>query len=91
MDEIEYIDMIKEIIEELSNKDNIKFVLIAPWNSLENDPISKLVHKDKQEYMKKYSTKLEEFCKQENYLYINPNKIIFETLKKESFNKYMID
>ena len=90
MNEAEYIDNLKLIIETIKNS-NARFVFIAPWNSLENDTNSKLEVKEKQKYMDIYSATLKEFCDQYNYLYINPNEIIFNVLNNESYEKYLVD
>ena len=91
MDEEEYILCIQEIMNSIPNRENAKFVFISPWNSLENDTNSNVNHTEKQELMNHYSVKLEEYCQANGYLFVNPNPIVFETLEKESYEKYMVD
>lgn len=91
MNELEYINNIQLITESIKNKNNAKFVFIAPWNSLENDNNSKLENTEKEKCMERYSEKLKRFCEENDYLYLNPNRTIIEVLSKESYHKYMID
>ena len=76
-----------------TNNKNAKFIFIAPWFSTDDDRIYKLYHKsnlNKKERMKEYSFEMEKFAKNNNYIYINPNKYL-EKIIIENKNKYMVD
>lgn len=89
MDENEFIDTMGEIVASVPKNQNTKFVMIAPWTSLEDDSIS--TYAEKQEYIKNYSSALEKYCNSKGYLFINPNDIIMEAFKKEQPSKYLVD
>ena len=84
----EYIKYIEEIIQ-LLNSDNI--VLIAPFISTDSDTKTPLSPEEKKEEFKNYSDYLKEYANKNNYLYINPNKIITNTLLTKENNYYMVD
>ena len=47
--------------------------------------------KERTDYYNKYSNKLKKFCDDNDYLFIDPNKYIFDVLNKKSFSDYMVD
>ena len=89
MNENDYINQIDKIIDIINNKKS-KIILIAPWISTDDDPISKLNHKDKKEMMKKYSLALAKYSKINNYNFIDPNEYLEASILKNK-KKYLID
>ena len=87
----EYVKQIDKIVELIkkSNSD-AKIVFIAPWFSLSDDTVSRLNEKDKNEMMDKYSSSIEKYSKENNYMYINPNNYLKEEVNKDR-KKYMVD
>lgn len=92
MNKKDYIDNIKVIVDfsKKYNKNNPKFIFISPWPSISEDKLSKLKEKDKNKMLEEYGEELKQYCKKNNYLYINPSKFINRYIKKDR-KKYLID
>lgn len=86
---IENIDKLVSLIKE-SNKD-AKIVLIAPWIAFEKDFRTPLSEIEKTELYEEYSNELKKYAKENNYLYINPNKYILNQLKYKLKKDYLSD
>ena len=87
----EYINNIKKIIKfSKKNNNNAKFVLIAPWLSNPDDNISKLKEDEKNKLLNEYADSLNNYCIENNYLFINPNPYIYNIIKK-NFSNYILD
>lgn len=84
----EYIQNIKKIIETLDNK---RIVLIAPFYSMNYDKVTKLSLEEKNKLFKEYSDELEKFANENNYLFINPNKILEKELNNSNTSFYLKD
>ena len=92
MDENDYTKEIDKLINSIANSDKARFVFIAPWISTSDDTENcKATQEEKQELYYKYTTKLEHFCNENGYIFINPNEIISNTLNRELYSKYLID
>lgn len=91
MDENEYMNEIDKLINCIQNKDEAKFVFIAPWHSTDDDILCKVNLSEKTIMFNRYSEKLKDFCIKNGYLFINPNDLIFEKLNHELTDKYLID
>ncbi len=92
MNENEYTSEIDKLIENISNNSKARFVLIAPWISTSDDIDNcKVSQEEKKELYYNYTTKLEQFCDEKGYIFINPNVIIEDTLNRELSDKYLID
>ena len=91
MTKTDYIKNI-DIIVKFAQKDNTdaKFVFIAPWLSNPNDKISKLKESDKNKLLDEYSDSLKKYCNKNNFLFVNPNKYIYEKIKN-NINYYILD
>ena len=87
MSKIDYIDNIK-IIVNFSKKNNksAKFIFISPWILIDDNKLNN----DKIKLMDEYGKSLEEYCQQNNYLYININKYLNEIIKKDR-TKYITE
>ena len=90
MDEVEYIEDLKLLVDKIPNNNEKDFVFIAPWLSLDNDPWIRDV-KEKNKLLTKYRKSLKKFCLENNYLYIDPNSRIEDAFKKNSPSKYLVD
>ena len=87
----QYINNIKTIINFAKEENKkAKFIFIAPWLSNSDDQFCKLNETEKIKLFEEYSYNLDNFCKNNNYLYINPNPYIFNIVKK-NYSKYMLD
>lgn len=92
MDEDSYISNIKQIINEVrKSKPEANIVFISPWQSLNYDPYCPLSNTDKDKLYHKYSDRLERYCKDNNFIYINPNPYIMIFIRKTDSRKYMKD
>ena len=86
-----YINNIKKIVNLAKTKnEKAKFVFISPWlsNSIDNNCLLK--EKEKLKLFDEYAKSLNIFCKNNNYLYINPNHYINNIIKPNYFD-YMLD
>ena len=89
MNETDFINQLDRIVDITKNNES-KYIFIAPWLSTSDDPVSKLVHKDKNQKMKKYSLALEMYTKNKNFIFINSNEYL-EKYILENKKKYMVD
>ena len=91
MNSKEYINQIDKIVNLAKNKNkDCKFVFIAPWFSTHHDPVTKLTHKDKKAMRKKYSLELENYAKNNDYIFIDPNEYL-ERIVYDNVKKYLVD
>ncbi|MBR1884589.1 MAG: SGNH/GDSL hydrolase family protein [Clostridia bacterium] len=92
MDEETYIKSIESLIDNIPNSKVARFAFIAPWFSTTDDTVlCKVPVDEKEEIFERYSDRLEQYCLEKGYTYINPNEIIFSVLDKERISKYLID
>lgn len=89
MDVDEYIENIEKIISFVN--DDAEIVLIAPWMSLVNDVYSELNYVDKIDMFEKYSVSLEQYSKENGYLYVDPNKYLLKFFENNNAFLYMVD
>ena len=82
-------DMLKQKLKEKSP--DATFVFIAPWYSSGGDPFSALGTEDKKIQNGLYSSALEQYCKNNGILYINPNGYIYRELQKHPQQYYLLD
>ncbi len=88
----DYITNIENIISLIKNeKSNAKIVLIAPWYSMDDDKYALMTLEEKEKLFNEYSNALNEFANKNNYLYINPNEEIKETINQNVSLYYMVD
>ena len=87
----DYINNINTIVQlAKTHNSNAKFVFISPWMSMPEDNISKLKEKDKNYLLNEFSIELNKYCNQNDYLYINPNQYINETIRNNR-KEYILD
>lgn len=87
----DYINNINTIVQlAKTHNTNAKFVFISPWMSMPDDNISKLKEKDKNYLLNEFSNELNKYCNQKDYLYINPNQYINETIRNNR-KEYILD
>ncbi|MCL1797162.1 MAG: CapA family protein [Eggerthellaceae bacterium] len=95
----EYIEKILAFTNEILEKaPGSRFLFIAPWMALSNDPYNKCDLSSKTKaiavrdaLLAEYSGALEEFCLREKHLYLNPNPHIRQVLSLNSTKKYLVD
>ena len=88
-DFIEKVDRLKQKLAEKSP--DATFVFIAPWYSTDGDPFSPLSIEEKDAQNEIYSQALERYCRDKNFLYINPNPYIKQALQKRPQTDYLLD
>lgn len=92
MDSAEFVENINTLINKITILNpNAKFVLIAPWLSLNNDPYTKLDVVKRDEMLLEYGEKLKSFSEKSGYLFIDANKAIHEEFLNSSTEEYLID
>ena len=58
---------------------------------MENDNVSRLSVLERDKFMQEYGKALVEFCKENEFLYIDPNPLIKAVLTKEAPSRYLLD
>lgn len=87
----DYLNKIKTIVRLAKTHNNkAKFVFISPWILIPEDNFSKLKEIDKNYLLDDFSNQLKNYCNQNDYLYINANQYINETIKNKR-NIYNLD
>ena len=88
----DYINNIEKIVGLIKSENSkAQIVLIAPWYSMDNDSYALMSLQEKEELFSKYSKALNEFANKNNYLYINANKEIKQTINQSVSSYYMVD
>ena len=88
----EYVARIRELTEILLQKNSqAKLAFIAPWYSMDGDPITILSYPEKLEMNQAYSTALQEYCEMNQYAFININAELQYIMETELCSTYMID
>ncbi|MGN0993171.1 MAG: CapA family protein [Bacilli bacterium] len=90
MDSSEYIKNIDKIVKLIGNK-KAKIVLIAPWYSLINDKVSKIDFNEKNEFVDDYSSALESYALDNNFIYIDANNYIEKFFDEHNAFDYYVD
>lgn len=70
---------------------NANIVYVAPWMALDNDPFCTTSFEERDASILEYSIALQEYCKQNDYLYLNANPYIADILKKHRISNYLLD
>lgn len=66
-------------------KGNARFVFIAPWQRFPETEVEKVARPE-------YTKVLEKWCKENSYIFVNPNAYIADKISKSKyFNYYMVD
>ena len=68
-----------------------KLIFITPWTSTDGDLNSKLPFAEKLEMNQAYSKALKKWCSESGNIYINPNKLIADTLNRYPQGRYLTD
>ena len=75
--ETQFIENIQQIVTLASSlSPAARFVFIAPWCSIPEDPIPPISPMEKEVWMQKYQNSLEAYCLQHEFVFINPNPSI---------------
>ncbi len=93
MDSSEYITSLKKIVSEIRSRNiNAKFVFIAPWICTHwNDPLCNENLNVEDKLYEEFSNSLQNYCKLNDFLYINPNPYIRDMAFKNGWNYYIQD
>lgn len=83
MDSEQYIENIDNMVNIIKTKNQkSKFVFIAPWMSLSYDPFFKgKDHEDKVSLYESYTDALKDYCREKDFIFIDPNPLIFDNIK----------
>ncbi|MCQ2547808.1 MAG: SGNH/GDSL hydrolase family protein, partial [Clostridia bacterium] len=88
----QYVKKIGKLISNIQEKNSeAKFVLIPPFISRKNDPVSTRSYKDKLKMNSEFAEALKKYCDDNSYTYINPNKYIKERCQKYGYDDYLLD
>ncbi len=92
MDANSYIDTINYLITLIKNSNqNAEIIFIAPWRSFGVDQLTILSRSEKNRLYYKYSEALKKYAQNNNFMYIDPNYYISNTLKYNLSINYLID
>ncbi len=88
----EYIFEIDRFVKRIrSDSPEAEIAFIAPWCALENDRISALPAKKRDEMLLEYSNALKNYCEENGLWYSNPNEDISHVMEFEIQSKYLVD
>ena len=88
----EYISNLQALQKAIKEKQpKAKLIFITPWTSTDGDLNSKLPFMDKMEMNQIYSEALKKWCSESGNIYINPNKLIADTLNRYPQGRYLTD
>lgn len=66
-----------------------RFVFIAPWRSLHFDPYFNVkLHSERMQIYKEYTCRLLDFCQKNDYLFLDPNPLIFQDMTSTATRLY---
>ena len=92
MTESEYVSTLRSLVNRVrEHNPKAKFIFIAPWTSTDGDKNSRLNYADKMNMNKAYSRALAEYCAEEEFLFVDPNKRINAMLRLYPDSKYLVD
>jgi len=92
MDSSQYIQNLVTLINSIQiHFPEARFAFISPWLAMENDKVSRLSVLERDKFMQEYGKALAEFCKENEFLYIDPNPLIKAVLTKEAPSRYLLD
>ena len=88
----EYTARLNELKDKLLEKSpDAGFVFIAPWYSIDGDPYCSLSFAEKTALNEEYSAALENYCADNDFVFINANDYIRDALKTSSSGTYLLD
>lgn len=92
MDSESYIKNIDTLITKIRERNiNARFILVAPWLALANDPFSKLTITERDQMLKEYGDALEIYSDQNGLIFSNPNIRISDVFSIKPESNYLID
>lgn len=92
MDQESYIRNISALITGISESNpGAKFVFIAPWLALENDPYTQVSVQERDILLKEYGDALRAYSEKNSHLFIDPNPAIAEVLSRYAPSDYLLD
>lgn len=86
---IKRIDAVSSYI--LSVNSEAEIVYIAPWISFENDPFIKVPYDEIKAKNSSFSLALENYCRENDFIYINPNPMIETCIMENIQSDYLVD
>ena len=87
-----YIDTIDYLVSLIKKSNqNAEIIFIAPWRSFGVDQLTILSRSEKNRLYYKYSEALKKYAQNNNFMYIDPNYYISNTLKYNLSINYLID
>lgn len=87
-----YTERLKTLADKLKKSNpQAEFIFIAPWTSTDGDPYCSLSYSEKIKMNNEYSSALEKFCKDNNYVYINANEYINSYINLYPSSDFLLD
>lgn len=68
-----------------------RFVFIAPWSSISEDPVPPVTREEKEKLLNEYSEALQAWCGNNGYIYINPNQFLALLVKHPFLRKHYME
>lgn len=92
MNETEFVDNLSEICNAVRKvKNDVTIVFVNPWQSAKHDPYCPLKVGEKERLYELYSEALQQYCKKEGFVYVDPNPYIWEKVKQKDMRYYLKD
>lgn len=92
MNSNEFCKNLENIVNKIQEQSPMaKFILVAPWPSLENDMIAKIAYKEKCRLQNEYTVALKNFCQIKGYFFADPTNFIVDQIERKPLNYYLKD
>jgi fucose 4-O-acetylase-like acetyltransferase/lysophospholipase L1-like esterase len=92
LDPESYIGNISTLISGIrENNPGAKFVFIAPWLAMENDPYTQVSTQERDVLLRQYGEALKKYCETNGHLFVNPNPAVAEVLSRYAPSDYLLD
>ena len=88
----DYITELENFVEQIrSVNSGAEFIFIAPWTSLDNDPVSVLDADSKGRMNAGYTAALKAWCEDSGHMFSDPNTAIDAVMLREVQTDYLVD
>jgi len=88
----QYVENLEKLVRAvLLKRPEAKFVFVAPWPCLANDPFIRIPLEQRESMFSDYSQALESYCRQKGYLYVDPAATILSAIDQKIAGYYLLD
>lgn len=88
----QYIENLDKLTKSILHKNSrTKFIFIAPWPSLANDPFTPLSSDVKEKTFADYTKSLEGYCMQKGHIFVDPTSKILSAIDKKVAGYFLLD